>query len=78
MILQTPDGVFVGDEIDIATQLLDRLVLPIDKRRLQHLAAALKSKSHGEEPQSTQSGTEESLFLRSGCKKTFITLSCLS
>lgn len=41
MILQTPDGVFVGDEIDIATQLLNKLVLPIDKRRLQHLAVAM-------------------------------------
>ncbi|MFP7366320.1 hypothetical protein SFC07_11205 [Corynebacterium callunae] len=41
MILRTPDHVFIGDEVEIATQILDHMSLPLTPDRLQHLAVAM-------------------------------------
>lgn len=41
MILRTPDHVFIGDEVDIATQILGELQMPLTPERLKHLAVAI-------------------------------------
>ena len=41
MILRTPDHVFIGDEVDIATQILGELQMPLTPARLEHLAVAI-------------------------------------
>lgn len=40
-ILQTDKTVLVGDEIELATQLLDLLKIPLSPDRLRHLAVAM-------------------------------------
>ena len=41
LILRTPDHVFIGDEVDIATQILGELQMPLTPERLKHLAVAI-------------------------------------
>ncbi|WP_143758413.1 hypothetical protein [Corynebacterium efficiens] len=41
MILRTPDHAFIGDEVDIATQILGELQMPLTPERLKHLAVAI-------------------------------------
>lgn len=41
LILRTPGHVFIGDEVDIATQILGELQLPLTPARLEHLAVAI-------------------------------------
>lgn len=41
MILRTPDHAFIGDEVDIATQILGELQMPLTPARLEYLAVAI-------------------------------------
>lgn len=40
-ILQTDKTVLIGDEVDLATQLLNQLEMPMSLERLKHLAVAM-------------------------------------
>lgn len=41
IILRTPEHTFIGDEVDVATQILGELQMPLTPERLKHLAVAI-------------------------------------